>query len=135
MILLSLKISYTVDCSYYTFLYSRQQYNSYAIRSQSKLTTNLTGRVCNIQFECKAQQIASIACLHNFFRHTLLSCSEILTYQLLGSQLFAFEELQIASNSHDQSRVSKLRHNSRTKLRINFSHVLERDNTVYYLHC
>ena len=73
------------------------------------LTTNLAGRVCNVQFECRAQhtsEIASIACLHNFFRHTLLSCSEILTYQLFGSQLFAFEELQIASNSHDQSRVS-----------------------------
>ena len=91
------------------------QYNSYAIRSQSVLTTNSTGRVYNVQFECRAQhtsEIASIACLHN--------CrSENLTYQLLGSQLwiaFAFEEL----HSHDRSRVSELHHNSRTKLRIKF---------------
>ena len=68
------------------------QYNSYAIRSQSVLTTNSTGRVYKVQFECRAQhstytsEIASIACLHNFFRNTLLSCD--LYYQLLGSQLW-----------------------------------------------
>ena len=49
-------------------------------------------------------EIASIAYLHNFFRHALLSCSKILTYQLLGSQLavdvYVYGELQIASNSH-----------------------------------
>ena len=54
---------------------------SYAIKSQSVLTTNSTGRVYNVQFECRAQhsmytsEIASIACLHSFFRHTLLSCN------------------------------------------------------------
>ena len=56
---------------------------SYAIRSQSVLTTNSTGRVYNVQFDCRAQhstarttsEIASIACLHSFFRHTLLSCN------------------------------------------------------------
>ena len=56
------------------------QYNSYAIRSQSVLTTTSTGRVYKVQFECRARhstytsEIASIACLHNFFRNTLLSC-------------------------------------------------------------
>ena len=50
----------------------------------SVLTTNSTGRVYNVQFECRAQHMsetASIACLHN-------CCSKILTYQLLGSQLW-----------------------------------------------
>ena len=54
------------------------QYNSYAIRSHSVLTTNSTGRVHNVQFKFRAQhtsEIVSIACLHN-------CCSEILTYQL-----------------------------------------------------
>ena len=45
---------------------------------------------------------------------------------------FAFPDRQ---QQLDREPVSKLRHNSRTKLRIKFSHVLERDNTVYYLHC
>ena len=44
---------------------------------------------------------------------------------------FAFPDRQ---QQLDREPVSKLRHNSRTKLRIKFSHVLERDNTVYYLH-
>ena len=53
------------------------QYNSYAIRSQSVLTTNSSGRVYKVQFECRARhstytsEIASIARLHNFL---LLSC-------------------------------------------------------------
>ena len=53
------------------------QYNNYAIRSQSVLTTNSTGRVYKVQFKCRARhstytsEIASIACLHNFL---LLSC-------------------------------------------------------------
>ena len=41
---------------------------------------------------------------------------------------FAFPDRQ---QQLDREPVSKLRHNSRTKLRIKFSHVLERDNTVY----
>ena len=45
---------------------------------------------------------------------------------------FAFPDRQ---QQLDGEPVSKLRHNSRTKLRIKFSHVLERDNTVHYLHC
>ena len=56
------------------------QYNSYAIRSQSVLTTNSTGRVIKFNSYSTAQpstytsEIASIPCLHNFFRNTLLSC-------------------------------------------------------------
>ena len=52
---------------------------------------NSTGRVYNVQYcPCilNTSEIASIACLHNFSGPALLSCSEILTYQLLGSQLW-----------------------------------------------
>ena len=44
------------------------QYNSYAIRSQSVLTTNSTGRVYIVQGTARTtSELASIACLHNFF--------------------------------------------------------------------
>ena len=47
------------------------QYNSYAIRSQSVLTTNSTGRVYIVQARegtaRTTSELASIACLHNFF--------------------------------------------------------------------
>ena len=62
---------------------------SYAIRSQSVLTTIQLG--VSTVFSTVVTRIpctSKIACLHNFFRQALLSCSEILTYQLLGSQLW-----------------------------------------------
>ena len=78
------------NCSYYTFLYS----NHKAICNQLKPISadhNPTGRVYNVQYcPCilNTSEIASIACLHNFSGPALLSCSEILTYQVLGSQLW-----------------------------------------------
>ena len=99
------------------------QYNSCAIRSQSVLTTNSTGRVYNVQFECRAQltsEIASIACLDNFFRCALLSCSEILTYQLLGSQLWIVLSTE---NSIDRQQ----RHRSLGKQITNYA--ITRDQT------
>ena len=60
------------------------QYNSYAIRSQSVLATNSTGRVYIVQGT--ASTTSGIACLHNFFRHT--NGAYDITYQLLGSQLW-----------------------------------------------
>ena len=116
----------------------QSQCNSYAIRSQSVLSRwpqfNWACLQCSVQ-PMLTEHASLIACLHNFSGPALLSC---LTYQLLGSQLWIasplIEELQIASNSHDQSQVSKLRHNSRTKLDIKISHHWKRDNTVFYLH-
>ena len=43
-----------------------------------------------------------------------------------------FREVQIASNG---SKISKSRHNSRTKLRMELLNVQKRDNTEYYLPC
>ena len=43
-----------------------------------------------------------------------------------------FREVQIASNG---SKVSKSRHNSRTKLRMKFLHIQKRDNVEFYLCC
>ena len=65
---------------------------SYAIRSQSVLTTIQLGMspMFSIHYSTRIlnmSEIATIACLHNLSGPVLLSCSEILTYQLLGSQL------------------------------------------------
>ena len=95
-------VTYKVNCTCYTF----------AIRSQSVLTTNSTGCVYNVQHSTQAR--------HNFLRHALLSCSEILTYQLLGSQLYIFmstEKSRLPAIAIDRE-VSKSRHNSRTRLRM-----------------
>ena len=75
---------------------------SYAIRSQSMLTT--IHWAC---LQCLAQhtrEIAFIACLHNFSGPALLSCSEILTYKLLGSQLWIALPFKIARNSSIANR-------------------------------
>ena len=63
---------------------------SYAIRSQSVLTTNSTGQdVYNVQFECRTQHTNewSIACLHNGFRHAhaILCLRRTLDHQQLPS--------------------------------------------------
>ena len=91
---------------------------------------NSTGRVYNVHAEH-----ASIACLHNFSGPALLSCSKILTYQLLGSQLWTALPLDKSRSPATVNKVSKSRHNSRTKLRIQVSHVQKRDNIEFYLHC
>ena len=70
--------------------------------------------------------VASIACLHNFFRHALLSRSEILTYLLLGSQLWIFlsTENSRSPGTAIDHEVSKLCHNSRKKLHIQVCHAV-----------
>ena len=112
-------------------------FNSYAIRSQSVMTTNSTGRVYNVQ-HCTAHERDSATehslLTHNFFRHALLSCSEILTYQFLGSQVLIFmstENSRSPATAIDRE-VSKSRHNSRTKLHIQVSYVEKRDNIEFY---
>ena len=107
----------------YTFLYSNRtiQYNSYTIRSQSVLSTNSTGHM--LSSAQHRSEIASITCLHNFSRPALLSCSEILTYQLLGNQLqivLSMENSKPPATAINRG-VSKSRHNSRTKLHIQIS--------------
>ena len=111
---------------------------SYAIRSQSVLTTIQLG-VSKV-FSARSShthttsEIASIACLHDFSRPALLSCSKIRTYQLLGSQLWTVLPLEKSRSPATVNKVGKSRHNSRTKLRIQFSHVQKRDNIMFYLH-
>ena len=104
---------------------------SYAIRSQScSADHNSTGRVYNVHYSTRIpratrSEIASIACLHDFSGPALLSCSKILTYQLLGSRLWTALPLE----------KSRSRHNSRTKLCMELSLVHNRDNIDSYLHC
>ena len=88
--------------------------------------------------QCLAQntsEIASIACLHDFSGPALLSCSNILTYQLPGSQLWTASPLEKSRLPATVNKVSKPRHNSRTKLCIELSLVHIRDNIKFYLHC
>ena len=63
---------------------------SYAIRSQSVLTTIQLGvsTVFSTAHTYHERDSFHIACLHDFSGPALLSCSKILTYQLLGSQLW-----------------------------------------------
>ena len=79
--------------------------------------------------------IASIACLHDLSRPALLSCSKILTYQLLGSQLWTALPLEKPRLPATVNKVSKPCHNSRTKLCMELSLVHNRDNIEFYLHC
>ena len=90
---------------------------------------------CLAQHMHTTSEIASIACLHDFPGPALLSCSKILTYQLLGSQLWTALPLEKSRSPATANKVSKSRHNSRTKLRTQFSHVQKRDNVEFYLHC
>ena len=114
---------------------------SYAIRSQSVLTTIQLGvsTVFSTAHTYHERDSFHIACLHDFSGPALLSCSKILTYQLLGSQLWTALPLEKsrspASSPATVNKVSKSRHNSRTKLRIQVSNVPKRDNIKFYLHC
>ena len=82
-----------------------------------------------------AHERDSIACLHDFSGPALLSCSKILTYQLLGSQLWTALPLEKSRLPATVNHVSKPRHNSRTKLCIELSLVHNRDNIEFYLYC
>ena len=103
----------------------------YAIRSQSVLTTIQLGvSTVFITATHTTSEIASITCLHDFSGPALLSCSKILTYQLLGSQLWTALPLE---KSRSPATANKA--NSRTKLRVKLSHDKNRDNIEFYLHC
>ena len=81
------------------------------------------------------ERVASIACSHDFSGPALLSCSKILTYQVLGSQLWTALPSEKSRSPATANKVSKSRHNSRTKLCIEISLVHIRDNIDFYLHC
>ena len=80
-------------------------------------------------------EIASIACLHDFSGPALLSCTKILTYQLLGSQVWTALPLEKSRSPTTVNKVSKPRDNSRTKPCMELSLVHNRDNIDFYLHC
>ena len=107
---------------------------SYAIRSQSVLTiiqlgvsTVFSTAVTCIRFT--TSEIASIACLHDFSGPVLLSCSKIITYQLLGSKLWIALPLEKSRSPATVNKVSKSRHTKEV------SNVEKRDNIEFYFHC
>ena len=81
------------------------------------------------------ERVASIACLHDFSGPALISCSNILIYQVLGRQLWTALPSEKSRSPATANKVSKSRHNSRTKLCIEISLVHIRDNIDFYLHC
>ena len=72
--------------------------------------------------------------MHDFSGPALLSCSKMLTYQVLGSQLWTALPLEKSRSPETGIEVSKSRHSSRTKLRVKLSHDQKRDNIELYLH-
>ena len=91
-------------------------------------------------WRCLASEIAAIAVVFAIaYSRDSRTCCAILWYRPIlqaARQTTAgsidFREVQIASNG---SKVSKSRHNSRTKLRKELLNVQKRDNTEYYLPC
>ena len=81
------------------------------------------------------ERVASIACLHDLSGPALLSCCKILTYQVLGSQLWPALPSEKSRSPATANKVNQSRHNSRTKLFIEISLVHIRDNIDFYLHC
>ena len=75
-------------------IHSKLQLLYLSVQQSQRSIIVMQWRVYNVEFKCRAQHTSEIAAVDSF----------------------AFEELY----SHDRSRVSKLRHNLRTKLRIKF---------------
>ena len=107
--------------------------------SQSVLTTifNWACLQCSAQRTYNMSEIDSIAWLCNSSGPALLYSSEILTYQLLDSQLCMVLPLENSRSSPTaiDREVSKSRHNSTTRLRIRLSNDEQRDNIECYLYC
>ena len=107
------------------------QSNSYAIRSQSVLTTIQLG--VSTTYSIHSTRILNKSEIAS--GPALLSCSKILTYQLLGSQLWTALPLEKSRSPATVNKVIKSRHSSGTKLRVKLSHDQNQDNIEFYLHC
>ena len=90
-------------------------------------------RVCNMQ-RASERAVASFANLaHTILRR--LSFSTDRSYKLLGRQLWAVLSSEKSRSPTKAIKVSKSRHNSRIKLRMELSNDQKRDNTESYLRC
>ena len=90
-------------------------------------------RVCNMQ-RASERAVASFANLaHKILRR--LSFSTDRSYKLLGRQLWAVLSSEKSRSPTKAIKVSKSRHNSRIKLRMELSNDQKRDNTESYLRC
>ena len=102
-------------------------------RSQSMLTTMQLG--VSTVFSTAHERDSFHSLLTRFLWTCAAICSKILTYQLLGSQLWTTLPLEKSRSPATVNKVSKPRHNSRTKLCMELSLVHNRDNIEFYLHC
>ena len=90
-------------------------------------------RVCNA---CSARvRVVLPILLTKFSGPALLSFSTDRSYKLLGRQLWAVLSSEKSRSPATAIKVSKSRHNSRTKLRMKLLHIQKRDNVEFYLCC
>ena len=68
-------------------------------------------------------------------RPAALSCGTDRSYKLLGRQLQAVLTKENSRSPATAIKVSKSRHNSRTKLRMKLLHIQKRDIVEFYLCC
>ena len=104
--------------------------------------TNSAGRVCN---QPDAREIAVASLCHSLLARALECDSPGLlpylvvyidrSYKLLGRQLWTILTLEKSGSPATAIKVSKSRHNSRTKLRMKLLNVQKRDNIKFYLRC
>ena len=73
--------------------------------------------------------------LARFSRSAAISCGINRSYKLLGRQLWTVLTLEKSGSPATAIKVSKSRHNSRTKLRMKLLNVQKRDNIESYLRC
>ena len=82
----------------------------------------------------------AVASFANFAHEIFRTCSAIFqytdrSYKLLGRQLWAVLSSEKSRSPATAIKVSKSRHNSRTKLRMKLLHIQKRDNVEFYLCC
>ena len=91
---------------------------------------NSAGRVR----QCLASEIAVVFAIA--YSRDSRTCCAILWYRpLLGRQLQAVLTSEKSRSPATAIKVSKSRHNSRTKLRMKLLHIQKRDNVEFYLCC
>ena len=73
--------------------------------------------------------------LTQFLRTRRAICSTDRTYELPGSHVWAVMSSEKSRSPAMAIKVSKSRHNSRTKLRMKLLYVQKRDNVEFYLCC
>ena len=92
---------------------------------------NSAGRVR----QCLASEIAVAVVFAIAYSRDSRTCCAILWYRPIRRQLQAVLTSEKSRSPATAIKVSKSRHNSRTKLRMKLLHIQKRDNVEFYLCC